>query len=56
MATKRSGSSLPSEPKKRQVDEHEIEQIKNGLPKVIEYWEMVKQEMDLLLDKTRQLT
>jgi uridine kinase len=24
----------------------EIKEIKNGLPKVIEYWEMVKQEMD----------
>jgi tetrahydromethanopterin S-methyltransferase subunit G len=35
--------------KKRKVDEHEIEQIRDGLPKVIEYWEMVKSEMDQLL-------
>jgi hypothetical protein len=53
MGTKRSGNSLPKELRKRQVDEHEIEQIRDGLPKVIEYWNMVKQEMDELLDKAK---
>jgi hypothetical protein len=39
--------------KKLKGDEQEIKEIKNGLPKVIEYWDMVKQEMDLLLDKAK---
>jgi hypothetical protein len=39
---------MPSGPRKPQDGKHEaeIDEIKNGLPKVIEYWEMVKQEMD----------
>ena len=34
--------------KKRQANEREIEKVKNGLPKVIGYWEMVQKEIDTL--------
>jgi hypothetical protein len=46
--TKKRKSGMPSGPRKPQDGKHEaeIDEIKNGLPKVIEYWEMVKQEMD----------
>jgi hypothetical protein len=55
MTPKRKRESLTGS-KKLKGDEQEIREIKNGLPKVIEYWDMVKQEMDDLLDKARQLT
>ena len=69
--TRKQRSANLSEPKRRQADEQEIKDIQNGLPKVIEYWDfvakeveelrgsdedMVKQEMDDLLDKARRLT
>jgi hypothetical protein len=61
MGMKKSESSLPSEKRKRQVDEHEIEQIKDGMPKVREYWNMVNIELTesgfvISIDKARDLT
>jgi hypothetical protein len=55
MTRKRKRESLTGS-EKLKGDEQEIREIQNGLPKVIEYWEMVKQEMDLLLDVARKLT
>jgi hypothetical protein len=37
---------MPNEKRKPKGEEREIRELKYGLPKVIEYWEMVKQEMD----------
>ncbi len=46
--TQKLKSGMPNEPRKRQDGKHEaeIEEVRNGLPKVIEYWQMVKEEMD----------
>jgi hypothetical protein len=45
-------NTTSSESPKRPDAKHEAEivEIKDGLPKVKEYWEMVKKEMDTLLD------
>lgn len=37
-----------TESKKRQDAEREIEEIKNGEPKVKEYWDFVRKELDTL--------
>jgi hypothetical protein len=47
---------MPNGPRKRQdgkqeVEMIEIEELRQGQPKVREYWDMVKQEMEQLLTK-----